>query len=76
MEWLSSMGVAHQFSKEDIESGRTVGNILKAINRESKLEIQDGNSAMARVSNWNTITYACLLPREYLKLVGIKLTQD
>ena len=40
MNWLSSMGVAHQFGREDIESGRTVASIIKAMSRDAQIELQ------------------------------------
>jgi hypothetical protein len=36
-EWLTVMGVADQFNNQDIESGKTVTSLLRAIDRESKI---------------------------------------
>lgn len=36
-EWLHSMGVTQQFSSQDIESGRTVASIIRAIDRDSRI---------------------------------------
>jgi len=36
-EWLTSMGVAQQFSPQDIESGKTVVSILLSVDRECKI---------------------------------------
>jgi len=49
------MGVVDQFSNQDIESGRTVASLLTAINRDNKIQLQDGNSAINRVTNWTNI---------------------
>lgn len=56
-EWLTSMGVAQHFNTQDIESGRTITSILMAVDKECKIQLQEGNSAIVRVSNWNAIVY-------------------
>ena len=53
--WLNSMGIADQFSSADIESGRTVGSLLGKIEGGGKVELQEGASAVVRVSNWNAL---------------------
>ena len=56
-EWLTSMGAAQYFNAQDIESGRTVTSILLAVDKECKIQLQEGSSAIVRVSNWNAIVY-------------------
>ena len=53
--WLASMGIADQFSTADLESGRTVANLIGRIDASAKVELQEGASAVARVGNWNAI---------------------
>jgi hypothetical protein len=36
-EWLSSVGVANQFNNQDLESGRTVGSLLRVVDRDIKV---------------------------------------
>lgn len=58
-------------SNPELENGRIVSKVLKAIIPNYHLELHESNSAVNRMNNWNNLMYLCANVECSSKLLGL-----